>query len=270
MQTPDPQAVLAILVEVAQSEILPRFRTLGQDAVRAKSHAHDLVTDADVEAERVLTGRLADLLPGSLVVGEEAVHARPEVLDRIGGAAPVWIVDPVDGTGNFVHGRPRFATAVALTIGARTVAGWIHDPLAGVTAVVEAGAGAWLYDSAGAAQRLAVSGQGQPLDALEASVTRKPRNLHGAFARVRRQGSAAHDYLALASGRLHVASFSRLMPWDHAAGVLLHAEAGGYGALVDGTPYRPTLREGTILLAPDAATWQAVAAIYHAGMADSP
>lgn len=255
MQTIDIARVTQIIAEVAQTEIMPRFQRLGQDAVRTKTHAQDLVTDADVEAEKMLTRRLTDLLPGSVVVGEEAVHENRALLDRIGGEAPVWIVDPVDGTGNFVHGRARFATAVALVYGTRSVAGWIHDPVTDETATVEAGSGAWLASPAAGMTRLSVSGQGQPLTALTASVTRKPKSFHECFAKVRRQGSAAHDYKALAEGRLHLATFSRLMPWDHAAGVLLHAEAGGHGALIDGRPYCPTLREGTILLAPDLDLW---------------
>lgn len=269
MQTPDIDRVTRIIADVAQAEIMPRFRQLGQDAVRTKSHAHDLVTDADVEAEKVLTRRLPELLPGSLVVGEEAVHADRGLLDRIGGEAPVWIVDPVDGTANFVHGRARFATVVALVAGTRIVGGWIHDPVAGTTAIAEPGAGAWLTDVPGEApKRLSVRGQGQALKSLSASITRKPRSFHDAFAKVRRQGSAAHDYLALAEGRLHVATFSRLMPWDHAAGVLLHAEAGGHGALIDGRPYCPTLREGTILLAPDPDTWRTARDLFLKGLND--
>lgn len=267
MQIPDIDRVTRIIHEVADAEIMPRYQALGEGAVRAKSHAQDLVTDADVEAERVLTQRLSDLMPGSVVVGEESVHLDAGILDRIGGEAPVWILDPVDGTSNFVHGRPRFATVVALVVGTRTVAGWIRDPVAKVTVTVEEGGGAWSQTDGGTATRLSVSGKGRPLSALEASMTRKPRSLHDAFARVRRQGSAAHDYKALAEGRLHVATFSRLMPWDHAAGVLLHGEAGGHGALIDGRPYCPTLREGTILLAPDLEIWQQARALYVEGLA---
>src|SRR3546814_9282988 len=61
--------------------------------------------------------RLTDLLPGSLVVGEEAVHAEPALMDQLASDAPVWILDPIDGTRNFAHGRPVFAIMVALEIG---------------------------------------------------------------------------------------------------------------------------------------------------------
>jgi fructose-1,6-bisphosphatase/inositol monophosphatase family enzyme len=77
---------------------------------------------------------------------------------------------------------------------------------------------------------------------------------------VARRGSAAHDYLDLVTGKLHFAHFKKLMPWDHVAGVLIHAEAGGYGAMMDGTPYTPVLHaEGQLLLAPGEESWRQLA-----------
>ena len=72
--------------------------------------------------------------------------------------------------------------------------------------------------------------------------------------------SAAQEYLRLLEGRAHYSLYHRLMPWDHAAGVLLHAEAGGHAALVDGTPYRPTALSGSLMMAPDAESWRALQA----------
>jgi fructose-1,6-bisphosphatase/inositol monophosphatase family enzyme len=72
---------------------------------------------------------------------------------------------------------------------------------------------------------------------------------------------AGREYLDLLTGRMDFILYRRLMPWDHAAGVFLHGEAGGEGRLVDGRDYRPTLREGPILLAPDVSSWQAVKAV---------
>ena len=69
---------------------------------------------------------------------------------------------------------------------------------------------------------------------------------------------SAHEYRLVASGACHILVHGKLMPWDHLAGVLIHAEAGGYSAKLDGTPYRPTDRDGGLLLAPDAASWHAV------------
>ena len=249
IRIPDPQAIAAIIREAALAEILPRFRNLQAHQIREKRPG-DLVTEADVEAERVLTRRLTDLLPGSVVIGEEACAHDPTVLDRLDRDEPAWIIDPVDGTSNFAHGRPTFGTIVALASRQRTLAGWIHDPIADVTAIALAGEGAWI------GERRLVAAQGVPLREMAGSLGyRKNKDLAASVGRLVRHGSVAHDYLALAEGRIHFAFYRRLNPWDHAAGVLMHAEAGGYAALLDGTPYRPLFSPVGVLLAPNRNDW---------------
>src|SRR5262249_56051720 len=81
---------------------------------------------------------------GSLGLGEEAAAAEPQLLDRLFGEQPVWVVDPIDGTGNFAAGRPAFAVMVALIRSDDVMAGWIHDPIGRRTAVAAAGEGAWI------------------------------------------------------------------------------------------------------------------------------
>ncbi|WP_445600128.1 inositol monophosphatase family protein [Azospirillum sp. A39] len=255
---PDPDRVAAILQEVAESEILPYFRQLTADQVRQKTRQDDLVTIADEAAERALSRRLPALVPGSLVVGEEAVAADRGVLDRLFGDAPVWVIDPVDGTLNFASGRPNFAVIVAYVSGGETLAGWIHDPLGKRTAMGAKGEGAWMDG-----KRLRVASPapvGGMIGAVstrfcdEALSRRLKERLQG-LGRTACLASAAHEYLRLLDGSYHCSAYHRLMPWDHAAGVLLHAEAGGHAALADGTPYRPTRFGGSLLTAPDAESW---------------
>jgi len=102
--------------------------------------------------ERRLSAVLRELLPGSVVIGEEATAADPAVHDLISGADPVWVIDPIDGTSNFAAGWPAFGVIVALISGGETLMGWIHDPNAGHTAIAERGSGAWLGN-----ERLAVA-----------------------------------------------------------------------------------------------------------------
>lgn len=260
MKYPDPARIATLIAAVAQEEILPRFRALGEGQVRTKSHPGDLVTDADVEAEKALTRLLPAELPGSVVVGEESVHADKRILDRLGGEAPVWVIDPVDGTHNFATGKPLFATLVALVAGGRTLQGWLHDPMRGLTIVAEAGGGAWLDG-----RRLHVAGQGARLADLTGSAGRRPNKaLNGQARQFVHHASAGHDYMALAEGRMNFAVFRNLMPWDHAAGVLAHVEAGGTAALTTGQPYSPLLREGSLILAPDAAVHGEIRALLTA------
>lgn len=249
----DIDKVSSIITETAAEEILPRFNHLSAGQIREKRPG-ELVTEADTEAERVMTRRLRELIPGSAVVGEEAVAADPALLRLLEGEGSVWIIDPVDGTANFAKGNPRFAVIVALVRDGVTVGGWILDPLSERLIIAELGAGAWL-----GRERLAVLPTA-PLADLTGSVKRSGR-LASLVAKCTRKGSAAHDYIDLVTGKLHFAHYNRLMPWDHAAGVLIHAESGGHAALTNGRPYRPRAEEGCLLLAPTAGTWTSLQAV---------
>lgn len=258
MILPDLEQVSTLIREVAEREIMPHFRQLSAGDIRHKSGPTDLVTVADEAAERALTPRLLELAPGSTVVGEEAVAADPAVLDRVFGDCPAWIIDPVDGTFNFAKGDSTFAVIVAYVRGGETLAGWIHDPCSGRTAVAAKGQGAWMDG-----RRLTVAPPVPVADMVgslsvrftdDATVARLTQR-RSAVRRADYLGCAAHEYLRLIEGVAHFSLYHKLMPWDHAAGVLMHAEAGGHAALVDGRPYGPSVLEGSLLMAPDPESW---------------
>ena len=253
-------AVTDILRETAAVEILPRFRALADHEVREKAGG-ELVTVADEAAEARIERRLRDLLPGSRVIGEEAAAVDPRVLDRLDDPEPVWVIDPIDGTGNFARGKPTFAVMVALVRDGKAVAGWIHDPMTDRTAVAERGGGAWLGD-----RRLQIVPPRDPADLrgpLHAGQFATPEMARHVAARRKRVGAvrslrcAGHEYLRLTvSGEIHFALFTKLMPWDHAPGTLILREAGGVARTLDGAPYEArSYRHRGLLLAPDAATW---------------
>lgn len=247
----DPAQVAAIIREAAEAEILPRFKNLQALQIREKK-PNQLVTEADIEAEKLLSRRLLEVIPGA-IVGEEGVEHDPTLMQALDRPGVVWVIDPVDGTANFAHGNKRFAVIVALVVDGVTVAGWIHDPVPNRTVTALKGQGAWRADT-----RLRVSSE-VPLAQMAGSVKKRGRVADHVL-HVSRRGSAAHDYLDLVTGKLHFAHFKRLMPWDHAAGVLIHAEAGGYGAMMNGSPYVPVLHaEGQILLAPGEKSWAELA-----------
>lgn len=267
----DYDAVTALMRKVAAAEILPRFRKLAPADVREKDHPADLVTVADIEAERALGAGLAALLPGSRVLGEEAAAHDPGLLALLGGEDPVWLIDPVDGTQNFVDGVARFAVIIGLCEGGLTVAGWILDPIEGSVVWAGIGAGAWLESAAGR-QPLSVV-RGKPVEDLKGCLDyRSAKRLKGAReaglspcpALLHRQRCTGHEYLDLATARIDFAQYRRLKPWDHAAGVLIHAEAGGFSRLRgSGAAYKPdpAIIEATLLLAPDEAAWQKLDAL---------
>lgn len=261
---PDFDAVSAIIRDVAESEILPRFGQLAAGEVREKSPG-DPVTVADIESEKRLTAALTALLPGSVVVGEEGCETDPGLLDALAGEGPVWVVDPVDGTANFAAGRPCFAVIVAYVAGGETVAGWIHDPLADETAVAAVGEGAWIGET-----RLKVP-EGIAIPDMTGSAPRWLRKriaedggLNGTPvpSEMLQYRCAGREYMDLARGKLHFSRYGcKVKPWDHAAGVLLHSEAGGFAAIdtVD-RPYSPAggIVRGALLSAPDRESWTAL------------
>lgn len=127
---------------VADEEALARFGRLAEGDVDEKKGPLDLVTVADRRVEERLTRTLTRLLPGSAVIGEEAVHADPALLGALLGEDPVWIVDPVDGTSNFVRGDSAFVTQVALAARGELLASWTYRPVEGILATARRGEGA--------------------------------------------------------------------------------------------------------------------------------
>lgn len=256
------EAVTRILEETAAEEVLPRFRSLGEADKRIKAGG-DLVTVADEAAERRLTQRLRDHLPGSLVVGEEAAAADPEVFAHLLQDEAVWLIDPIDGTINFAEGVPVFAMMLALVEGGEICAAWIHDVPGGRTGVAERGSGSWIggrrLEAAAAAPLGEMTGTlhaGQFGGSELRERIRAKRAALGAIGSLRCAGA---EYLRLAAGDMHYSLFTKLMPWDHAPGVLLHAEAGGHAWTAEDRPYSPRRRESRgLLLAPDRASWQAL------------
>ncbi|WP_406452479.1 inositol monophosphatase [Streptomyces sp. NBC_01622] len=230
--------------KAAAAEIMPRFRQLAAHEIDQKSGPHDLVTDADRNAERHLTQVLGALLPGSVVVGEEAVHADPETYEAIQGDAPVWIVDPVDGTRQFVRGETGFCTLVALARHGELLASWTYAPARDQLATAVKGGGAFLD---GVRLR---PGAPDPARDLEVATSHpdyttdaQKRALLGLWAdgvRTRPCGSAGLEYLAIARGELDAIGFSWEAAWDHAAGLLLVEEAGGAHLTLTGEPFRIT------------------------------
>jgi fructose-1,6-bisphosphatase/inositol monophosphatase family enzyme len=230
--------------KAAAAEIMPRFRQLAAHEIDQKSGPHDLVTDADRLAEKYLTEALTALLPGSVVVGEEAVHADPASYEAIQGAAPVWIVDPVDGTRQFVHGDSGFCTLVALVLDGVVHASWTYAPARDEFAVAVRGRGALLD---GVPLRSGSPEPGRDLDVATShpdyTTDEQKRALLGLRVEgvvPRPCGSAGLEYLAVARGELDATAFSWEAAWDHAAGLLLVEEAGGAHLTLTGEPFRVT------------------------------
>ena len=267
MSPDDISAVIALLRDVAAKEILPRFKNLKAGDVRLKAGPLDPVTVADEEAEKALHAGLKTLFPDDDVIGEEAVAAGNATLERLAAPGRVWILDPIDGTANFTAELPLFGVMAALVEADEILAGFIYDPFGDDCAYALAGQGAYLRAADGTERHLRVAAPvpvRQMVGSMSWRFMEEPLRTHvlhrlDRLAAVTDYRCAAHQYRMLAAGHCHVQLFRKLLPWDHAAGVLLHREAGGYARRFDGSDYTPSTISGGLLLTPDAASWEAVA-----------
>jgi myo-inositol-1(or 4)-monophosphatase len=217
--------------------------------VSRKSTAVDLLTEHDQAAEALITDRLRVAFPDHRLVAEEG-EGKPEDGANAGGdhaGGYTWYVDPLDGTNNFTHGFPVFATSIALYQAGRPLLGVVYDPMRDECFSAVSGQGATLR-SAGRKRPIQVSQETVLLDSLLA--TGFPYDRHqadenniaqlAAFLKtargIRRAGAAALDMAYVAAGRLDGYWEFKLSSWDIAAGACLVQEAGGKVTGVDGAP----------------------------------
>jgi len=207
------EAVTGLIRSVAAEQIMPRWQHLLDEQVNEKTPG-DLVTIADHESEARLTKALAGLIP--------------------------WLVDPLDGTGNFVAGSPHFAVMVALLQDGVVEAGWIFQPAHERFYVAERGRGAFCN---GSFVRVQPSGQPKftgafPTRYANASQQQLVDNIRaGVDVALPGLMCAGVDYTRCIDGTQDFALFWRSLPWDHAPGALILTEAGGWAGWMDGTPY---------------------------------
>ncbi|MBW6436407.1 inositol monophosphatase [Actinoplanes hulinensis] len=244
-----------------------RSRFRGPAAVTVKEGFHDVVTEVDVAAERMIRSALHDAAPGTFLIGEETGRANgPE-----GGPddRPVWLIDPIDGTYNFVRGIPFFCVSIGLRIDGRTAGGCVFDPVH--DELFTAAEGVARLNGA----ELPVRGAGPPAAPLvlcdipnaggppAAAETELLAALLSAAADVRRLGSSALALAYVAAGRADLAANADVFDWDTAAGrALVTATGGGYLSHPD--PLPTTRRGSFVAWAPEhAALGRAVGEALH-------
>lgn len=258
----DIDAVGDVVREAGATAIAPRFRQLAAHDIQEKTPG-EVVTIADREAEAVITARLRDMLPWVPVVGEEAVALEATLLEAIHTEPMVWLVDPLDGTANFASGDPHWAVMVALVREGETVASWIYRHTDDRLYVAERGGGAWCDGL-----RLTCPVERSTPESLRGAVLQRfltdaerariiPRL--DRFERVTAGYTCAgFEYPAIVEGQQEFALFQRLLPWDHAPGVLLLTEAGGVAKRPDGTPFTLDHTSRGLLLASSPDVWTTV------------
>ncbi|TFD55876.1 inositol monophosphatase [Cryobacterium sp. Hh7] len=228
---------LARTIALTAGALAHRRRAEGVEIAASKSSPEDIVTAADREVERHIRALLADARPNDGFYGEES--------DATGGTSGLtWVVDPIDGTVNYLYGIPFYAVSIAVVQGDpdpaswNTLAGAVVNPALGEVFTASEGSGAWLGDqrlhvNQDVPLSLALAGTGFGYEAArrvwQANVV---GGLIGQVRDIRRIGSAALDLCSVACGRLDLYFERGLNPWDHAAGALIAREAGArVGAL---------------------------------------
>ena len=259
--------VAALMREVASREIMPRFRALAEHEVEEKTKG-DLVTIADRNSEIWLAPKLEALVPGSRALGEEAVAADPSLLARLDDDTPLWTIDPVDGTGNFVAGRETFGVMISLVTKGEVEKAWIYLPVTDEFALAERGAGAF-WQAGGETKRLDAGRPAPgPSDQTASFYVRfMPDDWRGGIeAHAATIGGktatlcSAWDYTSVARGRHDFVTYYRMLPWDHAPGSLILREAGGVTRDIEtGLDYSPRTLKGPHLVARDEESWQRTA-----------
>ncbi len=230
---------------IAGRKLLRDFGEVEKLQVSLKG-AGDFVTRADLMAEEVIREQLTEARPNYGWLGEESEEVKGEDPTRR------WIVDPLDGTTNFLHGLPHWAVSIGLEHKGEIVSAVVYDPVKDEMFTAEKGAGCWLNDS-----RLRVSGRRQMSEMIFATglpfagtgdlpeTLRELARILPATAGVRRFGAASLDLAYVAAGRFDGFWERGLKPWDMAAGLGLIREAGG---LIDTiTPGGNILRDGEII-----------------------
>jgi myo-inositol-1(or 4)-monophosphatase len=250
---PDPAGLAELACSVAREAgdlLLTRHGRV--TVVETKSSPTDVVTEMDRAAEELIRRRILAARPGDSILGEEGgLEAAPAAAAAPGdpAAAPVrWIVDPLDGTVNYLYGLPDWAVSIAAEVNGTVVAGAVRVPVRGSLFTATAGGGAWLQPAADAEPQRLACNSGVPLGrALVGTgfgyeATR--RVVQGQVVAVllprvrdiRRGGSAAVDLCSVAAGRLDAFYERGLHDWDFAAGGLIAREAGAQVAGLQGRP----------------------------------
>ena len=239
MTEPAPLRDLAVAIAEEAGQLLLEGLHRVRTSVGSKSSRTDMVTEMDRASEDLIVRRLRRARPDDGLIGEEGTS-------DAGTSRVTWVIDPLDGTTNYLYRLPAFAVSIAAEVDGRPVAGAVHNPVLRETFAAALREGSTLNDAPlrlGNPPQLpsALVGTGFAYDPTRrAQQARVAAKLIGHVRDIRRFGSAALDLCSLAAGRLDVYFEAGLQPWDLAAGALVASEAGATVGTLDGEGWPTT------------------------------
>jgi len=256
------EKIAQIITDVAQEEILSRYQKLSEADIQVKK-AGDLVTSADIETEKKLSARLKKLYPAAVLAGEESIAENSGLLEEVITADEAFLIDPVDGTNNFIKNNPRFAVMMVALRKGIVVASWIYLPAFDKMAFSETGSGSVVNGKK-------ISFKKAQVDCAEmigaAHIKRMPEDLRQKaranlvnFKANKPAFCAGYDYVALLEGEKDFSAYYRTLPWDHLPGTHMCEQAGGFcRKLLSGETYGIKDQYEGLLSAADEESWHRI------------
>lgn len=256
MSLPTIDDLEPVLRQTAARELMPRFNRVGHD-VKADG---SLLTEADLAVDRALHDQLTRRWPDIAFLSEEMPREQQEAL-LAESERPLWILDPVDGTSNFVAGIPYFAISLALVANGEPVLGMTLDPVRDECFAAARGQGAFLNGDRLTAKPVDMDLEHAValVDFKRLSPPLKTRLMEDSpFGSQRNFGSCALEWCWMAAGRGHVYLHGGMKLWDIAPGSLILAEAGGYSSTLDGDDvFVPRMEPRSVIMSPSRKLFEA-------------
>lgn len=254
----DLSAVPALLERASREFLLPRFTRLAAGDVQEKSPG-ELVTIADRDVETFLSGELQSLAPNSRIVGEEACSADPAQVENL-KSGQCWVIDPLDGTSNFIAGRHEFGILLGYLEHGGCLASWIYQPIGARCFSATSGISACNGEPLERARRASdlpdlrgiIKTRFLPVGLREDVLGRATKHNVEVLPGV---NSTACEYPDVARGALDFVLYWRTLAWDHVPCVHFLAAAGGFGRRIDASEYDPADGRDGLLVARDEDTW---------------
>jgi len=239
-----------ICFNVSRNIILPKFKNLSDDDINYKNGS-DLVTAADIEAEKELKKNLLKILPTSNFIGEEEYSRNENILNFYNEDAYCWTVDPIDGTTNFANGRDKFAIMIALTFKEKILRSWIYKPLDKIMCSAIVNEGAYINNNK------IITKEAKIIEETIGSISTKYwepgfkdklKIFKNIFKEVNSYRCIGFEYIDIGIGIRNFAILSKLSPWDHIPGILFVREAGGSDIDFDKNKYDFTKKNKNLIV----------------------